>query len=126
MGRPLEIIADDRDAAEDCVARDAEQRPVDLLPLLPRFGQSQGPQQRQDRDDHEADEEGLVDSALKEHQDWQGAHQCHPPPRQVAVGEEQDAGQQQDVAEVEHGNVEPSRDADGAQEHRRRLLGGNG
>ena len=36
-GRPFEIIAGDRDAAQQRIAADPEQRPADLLPLLARI-----------------------------------------------------------------------------------------
>ena len=113
-GRPFQIVADDRNAAEHGVAADAEQRPADLLALLAGLGLPQAAQQRQDGEDHEADEEGLVQRSVQEHEDRQRGDQPDPAPRQIAVRKQQDPRQQQDVAEVVHGNVEPARHADRA------------
>ena len=113
VGRPFEQVDHDRNAAKEGVAAEAEQRPADLLALVARRRQPQAAQQHQHGDDHEADEDGLIELAFEEHQDRKEGEQDDQAPRQIAVREQQDSGEQADVAEV----VE--RDVDARGERRR-------
>ena len=121
-GRPFEIIARDGNPAQHGITGKAEERPTDLLAKIDRFGLPQATQQHQHRDDHEAHEAGLIERAVKEHQDRQRGEQGDNPPRQLAVREQHDPGQKQDIAEIVERDIEPARNAEIRQEYRGRLL----
>src|SRR6185437_4339907 len=123
VGRPFEIIADDRDTSEHGVSADPEQGPADLLALLARVRLAQAANHRQHADDHETDEIALVDLPMEEHEQREAGDQADDAPRQIAVREQQDAGEEQDVPEIVHRDVDGPRDAHDREEYRRRLLG---